>query len=267
MLWRARTGYGPVQRFLAWSGLAAMLACFIWLQLLPGGGRSAKPRREAQATGWIRHVIIDPGHGGDDSGAIRNGVLEKDLTLDVARRLEVLINARGLSTTLTRTGDLTSSLASRAEVANKERDCVFVSIHFDEGGRAAAAGVQTFYAARQAPKTGLPSWLPFLQQVVSTPPNLESESLAGFVQQALVARTQAFNRGVRAEQFYVVTNVHHPAVLVEGGFLSNDQEIAKLQTEEYRQQLATAISEGIMRYSEVAGQQKQPTLALGQPGS
>lgn len=260
-----REGTGPVRHALAWSGLLAMVLCMIVLELRPDGGRSSAARREA-IDGRIRHVIIDPGHGGDDSGAIRNGVLEKTLTLDVARRLEVLLNAHGLGTTLTRTSDQTISLIRRADMANRERECVFVSIHFDEGTRAAATGVQTFYAARQqAPKSGLiPSWLPFVRTVFSARANLESESLAECVQEALVARTQAFNRGTRAEQFYVVAHVHHPAVLVEGGFLSNDAEIAKLATEAYRQRLAVAISEGIMRYPEIS-EQRGSRLAVRNP--
>jgi N-acetylmuramoyl-L-alanine amidase len=240
----------------------------IYFEFLPRRDRLPESeRRPAIADGPIRRVIIDAGHGGQDSGAIRHGVLEKDLTLDVARKLERLVRAQGLETILTRSGDETVSLASRAALANRERDSIFVSIHFDEGGRAAATGVQTFYAARQVPaEGGITSWLPFWQRVSSEPSNLESQSLAGFVQQAMVARTRAFDRGTRAQQFYVVANVRHPAVLVEGGFLSNTDDIVKLQSEEYRQQLAIAISEGILRYREVAGQQRQ-TLAVTEPGT
>ena len=254
--------------WIAWAGIVLIAASLIWFEFLPRRDRLPESdRRPAIADGPIRRVIIDAGHGGQDSGAIRHGVLEKDLTLDVARKLDQLVRAQGLETILTRTGDETVSLAARAEVANRERDSIFVSIHFDEGGRAAATGVQTFYAVRQVPaESGIASWLPFWQRVSSEPTNLESQSLAGFVQQAMVARTQAFDRGTRAEQFYVVANVRHPAVLVEGGFLSNADDVAKLQSEEYRQQLAVAISEGILRYREVAGQRRQ-TLAVAEPGT
>jgi len=201
---------------------------------------------------WV--LMIDAGHGGDDSGAIRNGVQEKDLTLDVAQRLERLARRSGFQTNMTRRDDQFVPLAGRAAAANRERDCLFVSIHFDEGTRSAATGVQTFYAAHRIPTTIVPSWLPFLQPSAAELSNLDSQSLAGFVQEALVARTQAVNRGTRAEQFYVVANVRHPAVLVEGGFLSNNEVIAKLSTENYREQLAVAISEGLVRYREVAEQ-------------
>ena len=247
--------YEGVQRWLAYSGLVLMVVCFGWLQMLP-----VKPRvsdgddRAGAAEGPIKLVVIDAGHGGQDSGAIRDGVLEKDLTLDVARRLEQLMRARGLRTKLTRPDDQYVSLADRAASANQERDCVFVSIHFDEGARAAATGVNTYFAARQATGTPvLPSWVPFVQPVSDEPgKNFESQSLAGFVQEALVLRTRAVDRGTRSQQFYVIANVRHPAVLVEGGFLSNNEDITKLRTEEYRQQLAAAIAEGIMKYREIA---------------
>ena len=92
--------------------------------------------------------------------------------------------------------------------------------------------------------------------------NFESQSLAGFVQEALVARTHAVDRGTRAEQFFVVANVRHPAVLVEGGFLSNNGDIAKLATEDYRQELAAAITEGIVRYRDTLNARAQ-ALAVG----
>jgi N-acetylmuramoyl-L-alanine amidase len=245
-------GDGAVQRALAWAGFVVMVVCLVWLQFFPRWEpRTAQPARPS-APKSLSRVIIDAGHGGKDSGAIRNGVAEKDLTLDVALRVQRLIAATGLETTLTRSSDEFVSLSGRAAAANRERDCIFVSIHFDEGGRAAATGVQTFYAARQVQDSGLPSWVPFLRTVSSESPNLNSQSLAGFVQEALVGKTQAFNRGTKAEQFYVVANVRHPAVLVEGGFLSNNDDIAKLTTEAYREQLARAIVDGILRYASVA---------------
>jgi N-acetylmuramoyl-L-alanine amidase len=170
------------------------------------------------------------------------------------------VAASGLATTLTRSGDQFISLGGRAAAANRERDCIFVSIHFDEGARAGATGVQTFYAARQVQDSALPDWVPFLRTVSGEVPNAKSQSLAAFVQQALVDGTQAVDRGTRAEQFYVVANVRHPAVLIEGGFLSNSDDIGKLTTEAYREQLAQAIADGILRYATVA-EETSTTLA------
>jgi N-acetylmuramoyl-L-alanine amidase len=253
-----------VQSWIAFAGLLLMAACVLWLQALPAPDRLMTSDDTPRLGGPIGLVIIDAGHGGNDSGAIRDGIKEKDLTLDVALRLERLIKASGLATKLTRSTDQTVSLAARAEAANDERDCIFVSIHFDEGKRTAATGIGTFYAARQAaPVPLIASWFPFAQPASSAEKaNLESESLAELIQESLVTRTQAVNRGVRTEQFYVIANVRHPAVLVEGGFLSNADDVAKLTREDYRQQLATAISEGVMRYRDLVGQ--RGTLASGQ---
>lgn len=257
---RGGRSYGALQRALAWFGLAAMLAAFLLLQVLPrtehidsapGGNTGREP---------FSLVVIDAGHGGQDSGTMHDGVLEKDLTLDVARRLEQLLRTNGLRTVLTRSDDHGVSLANRAEVANQQRDCVFVSIHFDEGNRATATGINTYYATHQAIGPRLfPSWLPFVQPVSSEPANVDSQSLAGFVQESLVRRTQAFDRGTRSEQFYVIANVRHPAVLVEGGFLTNLDDMNKLRTDAYRQQLAEGINDGIMRYRELAREHANST--------
>lgn len=252
------------RRVLAWSGFVLMLVSFVWLQFLPAPERTARTLPQVARTGPISLVIIDAGHGGQDSGAITQGVQEKDLTLDVALRLVRLAQANGLATLMTRSGDETVPLATRAAVANEQRDCVFVSIHFDHGQRAAATGVGTFYAARQNSRAPLVSaWLPFLEQASMEPANLESQSLAEFVQQALVRRTQAFDRGARTQQFFVIANVRHPAVLIEGGFLSNAEDAGKLTREEYREELAVAISEGLLHYRDTVNKRE----AAGEPGT
>jgi N-acetylmuramoyl-L-alanine amidase len=246
--WRSRW-----REVLAAAGLAVMALSLLLLQFRPGAGPVRSEPRRQTPSGPIACVIIDAGHGGQDSGAMRSAVQEKDLTLDVAWRVARLLQAKGYRTVLTRERDEAVSLTKRAAIANDERDCVFVSIHFDEGSRAAATGVQTFYASQQLPKQGFAStWLPFLRPVSAAPANVESQSLAALVQESLVQRTQAVNRGTRAAQFFVVANVRHPAVLVEGGFLSNNDDIAKLTTEGYREELAGAISDGVLRYCEIA---------------
>src|SRR3954447_24342496 len=250
-----------VQSGIALGGLILMIVSVVSLELLPRVERTASKPSSSTRTTPIARVVIDAGHGGKDSGAMRNGVMEKDLTLDVAFRLQRRLQASALATIMTRSGDESISLAGRATAANRENDCIFVSIHFDEGTRAAATGMQTFYAAHQIQNSSWPTWLPFLHAISGDAPNLKSQSLAGFVQDSLVAKTQAFNRGTKAEQFYVVSNVRHPAVLIEGGFLTNDDEINRLATENYREQLAGAIAEGIVRYCSLTSEQAT-TVAL-----
>lgn len=189
------------------------------------------------------------------------GILEKDLTLDVAQRVDRLLQAHGAATLMTRNGDDYVSLADRAALANRAQNCIFVSIHFNEGDKNTAAGAETYYAEHQTPVLpSLISWLPFLQYASLQTANIESQSLAEFIQEALVARTQTVNRGTKAEQFFVTANVHHPAVLVEGGFMTNKDDIAKLTSWDYREQIATGIAEGILHYRDVI-KQRQATLA------
>ena len=245
---RGRRGRGEGS-FLAWIGLLLMLVSFVWLQVtaVPRSVTRLEPASPRNAPFAL--VVIDPGHGGQDSGTIKNGMVEKELALDVAHRVERLLRERGFVVALTRADDTYVSLQDRASMANNQPESVFVSIHFDEAGRTAATGIETYYAAHAVSfPERVASWLPFLHRTSSEPPNLESQSLAAFVQEALVVRTQATNRGTRAEQFYVIANVRHPAVLVEGGFLTNKEEVVRLANADYRQQMAAGIADGIVQY-------------------
>ena len=265
---RGRKQTGAASRnVLAIIGLLLMLASLIWLQLFPQPKEPVLAPGKPQRPGEISLVIIDPGHGGIDSGTTSGSVLEKDITLDVAQRVRRLIHLQGLETLLTREGDDYKSLANRADFANRQRDCIFVSIHFDEAKLPVSTGVGTYYAAHQFGRAlAFASWLPFLQTKASESPNILSQSLAGFIQESLVKRTQAFNRGTRAEQFYVVANVRHPAVLVEGGFLTNKDDVAKLISEEYRERIAAAICEGILHYRDTLRNQES-AVAVATPES
>jgi N-acetylmuramoyl-L-alanine amidase len=268
MMRRGREESGATSRgVLALVGLFLMAGSIIWLQLFPSPDELAVTSEPQHPREAVALVVIDPGHGGIDSGAISVGVLEKDLTLDVAQRVRRIIHAQGFETLLTRDRDEYRSLANRADFANRQRDCILVSIHFDEAKLAASTGVETYYAAHQFERT-LPftAWLPFLQRTAAQSPNVFSQSLAGFIQESLVSRTQAFNRGTRAEEFYVISNVRHPAVLIEGGFLTNQDDVAKLLSEEYRERMATAICEGILHYRD-ALRGRQSTLAVTTPDS
>lgn len=259
---------GAQRAVLAWIGLLLMAVSFVWLQLLPESWRPVTTTVPAPLEESFALVVLDPGHGGTDSGAMCAGALEKDLTLDVAKRVQRLIHLQGFETVLTRQGDDYVSLANRAAFANRQRDCVFISIHFNDGKLDASSGVETYYAMQQLEhdSAAFSSWLPFLQKTALQSPNVQSQSLAGFIQDALVVRTQATNRGTKAEQFYVIANVRHPAVLVEGGFLTNKIDIAKLETEDYRERMAAAICEGILRYRD-ALRNRQPALAVTPPGA
>jgi N-acetylmuramoyl-L-alanine amidase len=266
MIRRDQGEQGRAQRLIAWFGVLLMTGSFVWIQVtaVPQSAR-VDPETPAQPMPFAL-VVIDPGHGGQDPGTTKTGMVEKELTLDLAYRLQRQLQERGLAALLTRTDDSYVSLQDRTAIANDQQACIFVSIHFDEAGRPAATGIETFYAAHPITlPERVASWLPFLQRTSSEPPNVESQSLATFIQESLVAHTQAVDRGTRPQQFYVIANVRHPAVLVEGGFLTNKDDVAKLANNDYREQMATAISEGIVQYRNTLQEQRTP-LAVDLPG-
>jgi N-acetylmuramoyl-L-alanine amidase len=245
---RRRTGKGE-RSGLAWIGLLLMAVSFIWLQVTAIPRSLTHLEQQLPPSVPFALVVLDPGHGGQDSGTIKNGMVEKQLSLEVAQRLQRLLQERGLVVALTRADDRYVSLLDRALMANNQPESIFVSIHFDEAGRSGATGIETYYATHAASfPERVASWLPFLQRTSSEPPNLESQSLAAFIQESLVAHTQAANRGTKPQQFFVIGNVRHPAVLVEGGFLTNKDDATRLANADYREQMAIGIADGIMRY-------------------
>src|SRR4029077_6386393 len=131
---------GTWQNLTAWLGLLLMMGSFAWWQLStrPAVMTSARPPTVPTP---VTLVVLDPGHGGQDSGAMCGGILEKDLTLDVAQRVDRLLNSEGIATLMTRVGDTYVSLADRAAFANRLRKCIFVSIHFNEDNKPVASGV------------------------------------------------------------------------------------------------------------------------------
>jgi N-acetylmuramoyl-L-alanine amidase len=243
---------------LAVAGLLLMIASLVWIsfhqekrQRLHTESKPVQP----STTKPFAVVVLDPGHGGEDSGAMCGGVMEKDLTLDVARRVDHLLDSQGIATLMTRIGDSYVSLADRAAFGNRVNDSIFVSIHFNEDNKPVASGVETYYAEHQiASGSTLASWLPFFSRAASSSPKPESQSLASFIQEALVARTRSVDRGTQARQFFVIANVTSPAVLIEGGFITNKDELSKLASEDYREQLAAAVADGILRYRNVLTQ-------------
>jgi N-acetylmuramoyl-L-alanine amidase len=242
---------GDKRALLAWLGLLLIAGSLVWFQLLParGPGVVGVPSPARKTFGL---VVLDPGHGGNDSGTTSGGVLEKDLTLDLAQRVRRLLHEQGFATAMTRDSDEFVSLADRANFANEQEQCIFVSLHFNEGKRETATGVETYYAMDQPGAGGLSSWLPFLRSTAAPETNRQSQVLADCIQAAVVTRTQATNRGIKPEQFYVITNVRHPAVLVEGGFLTNKDDTARLEMPDYREKLAAAICAGIRHYRDAA---------------
>jgi N-acetylmuramoyl-L-alanine amidase len=257
-----------IRNLLGVAGLLLMIASLAWISFhqdkRPAVYKESKAT-QPQTSKPFAVVVLDPGHGGEDSGAMCGGVMEKDLTLDVARRVDRLLDSEGVATLMTRLGDSYVSLADRAAFGNRVKESIFISIHFNEDNKPVASGVETYYAAHQINSAStFASWLPFFSQPPSDSPKPESQSLAGFIQEALVARTRSVDRGTQPKQFFVIANVSSPAVLIEGGFITNQEELSKLASEDYRDQLAAAVADGILRYRDVVSQRKSALAATGQ---
>jgi N-acetylmuramoyl-L-alanine amidase len=180
-------------------------------------------------------VMLDPGHGGMDSGVARNHLQEKNLALDVALRLRPKLQAAGFRVLMTRTTDVFIPLNTRAAMSNAQSDLFYVSIHFNDSPARAIHGATVYYHT--------PMSAPMAQTIANS----------------LGAIT--YNRGILTANFRVLRKNRFPAVLVECGFISNRAEAARCGTPEFREALATQIAKAIVkaRYS-------LPAQPITQPG-
>lgn len=220
----------------------------------------------------IKRLVLDPGHGGKDPGAVgRLGTREKIVVLDVARRLKKKLEKQGFEVILARDSDRFVSLADRSKCANSRKVDLFVSIHANASPNRAACGFETYFlseaktdweravAARENAafetedsSTGLNVGGDvglILADLAQNEFLVESSELAARIQEATVPQARIMDRGVRQANFYVLRNNFMPAVLVECGFLSNKSEEKLLRQFAHRERLAEGISRGIVEFA------------------
>ncbi len=181
----------------------------------------AIPKRQ---TGSEHKVMLDPGHGGADYGAIRAGINEKDITLDISKRVEGILREKSVTVLMTRVKDDTVSLKDRTIICCENNPDIFVSIHVNSSTKPEITGIETHYYHPQ------------------------SVGLAQTLHSSLMSIIKTSDRGLFKSKFYVINHTEVPAVLVEIGFLSNDAERVQLVTEQRKQATAQAIAEGIFKY-------------------
>ena len=169
-------------------------------------------------------VVLDPGHGGTDYGAIREGINEKDITLDLTQRVASILKSKGYKVAMTRTEDVYLGLQERCDFTEAENPELFVSIHVNSAVATEPFGLETHYYHEP------------------------SKELAEVIQKHLVKEINSKDRGILKSKFYVINHTDVPAVLVETGFLSNPDERAELITDKRKQATAKAIAEGIIEY-------------------
>lgn len=169
-------------------------------------------------------IVVDPGHGGSDVGATRNGIYEKNITLDVSKRVADLLRKQGYEVVMTRSSDQTVSLQDRVAISEKANPAVFVSIHVNSSNSDSPTGLETHYYKEN------------------------SLNLAKNVHASLLNHINSNNRGLFKSKFYVINHTTAPAILVEIGFISNPSERSQLMTDSRKQETAKAIVEGINDY-------------------
>lgn len=179
-------------------------------------------------------IIIDAGHGGYDVGARVSSCNEKSLALSTALMTKKYLTAMGYRVILTRSRDIFIPLQRRTTIANQTKSKLFVSVHFNSAKSKQAKGIEVFfYNSKDKWRSGA------------------SKKLARRVLSKLIARTGAHDRGVKDGNFHVIRETKMPAILVEGGFITHDEERHKLTDVTYREKLARGIAEGIDNYFKV----------------
>ncbi|MDD4548902.1 MAG: N-acetylmuramoyl-L-alanine amidase [Syntrophomonadaceae bacterium] len=198
------------------------------LNIILTGKKNIKPVKE-------NLVVIDPGHGGTESGARGNGLLEKDVNLDIALRVGKILEKKGIEVEYTRTTDATVGLEERSKIANRLNAALFVSIHNNANGSNDKQGTEThYYAPVDNPEL-------FLQKA-------ERERLATVIQKHMMSNLKRINRGVKQSNFSVLRNTQMPSVLAEVVFISNPEEAELLTRTEFKNLAAEGIAEGIAEY-------------------
>jgi len=235
----------------------------------------------------VKRIIIDPGHGGSDTGAIgRDGLYEKDVALDIALRLRAAIQRelKEVEVLLTRDTDRFVPLEERTAMANAWQADLFISIHLNSSPTPSASGVETYFLSLDATKEELDvatrenattsrsagELQSLLQRIVNDTRTIESRAFAQSIQASLVAGlsrispTAGFNRGVKKAPFVVLLGANMPSVLTEVSFLSHPKDGEALRTIEFRQSIAESLCDGIKRYIETL---KRPGMvaAVGKP--
>ena len=200
----------------------------------------------------LRRIVIDAGHGGKDLGAKNDAykLYEKDLNLDVARRLKSMLETAGYEVVMTRNSDVYIPLERRPQIANRENGDLFISIHFNAAGSSTAEGFETFALTPQYQASSKYS-KPGRGDSARFDGNEQDpwNTLLGYhVQRSLVKRVGGPDRGLKRARFLVLKHLDCPGVLVELGFVSNPATAQKLRTAVFRQTLAQSLFDGIALY-------------------
>lgn len=206
-----------------------------------------------KGTEQIDTVVLDPGHGGQDKGAVSPYGFEKQFSLDVATRAKAMFQQAGLKVVMTRSTDVFIPLEGRVKIANQYRNALFVSIHFNSGG--SGTGLETYTLAPR----GVPSMMadgPRISDLDALPGHAcdaQNMALATATHAALVVKSGMYDRGIKRARFVVIRDITIPGVLIEGGFLSNSYDARLIASPTYRQTMASCIFQAVQNYRRAVG--------------
>src|SRR3954467_548789 len=213
--------------------------------------------------GNVKTVVLDAGHGGHDKGQVSRYGAEKDFALDVARKLRAILQAKGLKVIMTREGDYFVPLEVRAKIANSAPNSIFVSVHFNAtNDDPNATGFEIFsFTPRGAPSTSDGN---VTASAVNMQPgssvDAQSMALSACVYHSLLGHLPEYDRGIKRARFAVLRLTKVPAVLIEGGFLTERGESKLIASKDWRAKLAGAISVGIESYRALPLNKQPPMI-------
>ena len=224
-------------------------------------------------SGALKIIVIDPGHGGEDSGAVGpSGIKEKDINLEIAKKVEKLISQKmNIKVILTRTDDTLIPLEQRTAIANKNKADLFISIHANASYRKEASGVETYFLSFDASDEDAKRAADFenavvfienknqdgkdaddlktiLMDMAQTEFLNESSQLAEIIQENLYRILKGENRGIKQAPFIVLAGAAMPAALIEIGFISNAKDEKRLTAQRTQEAIAGAIYKSIARF-------------------
>jgi N-acetylmuramoyl-L-alanine amidase len=264
--------------FVSGSREAIINGARSWLcfPVIEQGGKSLVSRTDVAKTieplirphrvpnvGKVQTVVLDAGHGGHDKGQMSRYGAEKDFALDVARKLRPILQAKGLRVIMTREGDYFVPLEVRAQIANSAHNAIFVSIHFNAtNDDPNATGFEIFsFTPRGAPSTsdGAVTASSVNMQPGSSV-DAQSLALSACIYHSVLGQLREYDRGIKRARFAVLRLTKVPAVLIEGGFLTDGGESKLISNKDWRAKLAGAIGIGIENYQALPIKKQPPMI-------
>lgn len=210
------------------------------------------------------HIVLDPGHGGQDLGAVRDSFVESKIVLQIAQKIKInLDQQKNIATTLTRTNASGITLKERVDIANKLKADLFVSLHANTSNSAFTSGMEFYFNSNNSPQS-LASQLTILTSAeIIEKIKSDFQFYNKTEKSLLLSKTFKKNSSlqekksiIRRAAFYVIDHTSMPSTLIELGFISNRREAKKLTSEDYQNEMANLITSAILEYKEKSDKRK-----------